>query len=483
MKKLISIMVVIALTFSTFSYSFAANESDICQCGNNPVIHIPGFGETIYEDPEAEKRMSVFPPETSTITECIPDMIKAVFAVFISGRYDEFGDAAVDILNKMLMPAACNYDGTPLYPETSVRRRELPSDPHNHKSAVEQAYTYSYDEYTFHYDWRLDPFYNAEQLKVFTEHIKELTGHDEVIFTCHSQGSTIISTYLYLYGNEDIEKAIFMCPAFQGISIIGSLYANDYDLENKGEELAQFIESNLSDDFGSAMLNMLVKLLVKSGLVDMLVNHLNNALNSQFDKIMEESLIPSLGTLSGTWAFVPAEYYENAKAYMFGNDKRYAPLIEKIDNYHYNVKTRLPEILAKAQSSGTAIIITAGYGIGNIPLNSTPISNSDFLIDTKYASAGATCASYGDTLGDGYIQAENDCGHNHVSADNIIDASTAALKEYTWFFKGQNHNDFNDGYEEFIDWVITYNGQPDVYCNELYPQFMEYSGEAVVPVK
>ena len=84
------------------------------------------------------------------------------------------------------------------------------------------------------------------------------------------------------------------------------------------------------------------------------------------------------------------------------------------------------------------------------------------------------------TLGDSYTQAETNCGHDHVSPENFIDASTCAFPEYTWFIKGNGHNDFEEDYCEFIEWAIRYDGQPTVWSDEKYPQFMEKDG--LIPV-
>ena len=88
-------------------------------------------------------------------------------------------------------------------------------------------------------------------------------------------------------------------------------------------------------------------------------------------------------------------------------------------------------------------------------------------------SIGATCSPIAETLGDGYKQANIDCGHNHVSPDKKIDASTCKYPEYTWFVKGNPHNKFNAPYREFITWAILFDGQPTVHSNEKYPQFNE----------
>lgn len=486
MKKIISIVLTLTMVFSVTAIGFAGSD-EVCSCGTTPVIYVPGFGEAIYMNPESEDRVSVFPPEGDVIINCIPDMIKGIIALLITHNNDKFGDAAIDIINAMFGDASCNFDGTPMYENTGIEPYDMPTDAEQHK-ITNYEFRGSSDEetgeYTFYYDSRLDPFFNAEKLHEYVECVKELTGHETVSFACHSQGSTVLSTYLYVYGSAGIDKLMFLSPAFQGLSIMGSLFAHEFSLENKSEEFELFLGGILGDDAGSKILKALISLLVKGGAVDALLGIAENAFIDQIDKITEKSLAPTIGTMPGIWTFVPAEYYETAKEAMFGGDKRYAPLIEKLDNYHYSIKTNLTDILKEAEENGCSIIISVGYGYGSAPITADAIAHSDSLIDTKYTSIGATCAPYGSTLGEDYIQAESACGHNHISADNAIDASTCTFPEYTWFIKNQDHNNYNGDMLEFLSWAITYDGQPTVHTNELYPQFLDLSeDETLSPVK
>jgi len=69
-----------------------------------------------------------------------------------------------------------------------------------------------------------------------------------------------------------------------------------------------------------------------------------------------------------------------------------------------------------------------------------------------------------------YIQAVAD-GHNHLSADRVVDASTCMYPEYTWFIKGMVHTQFNADYYEMISWILNADTQPDVFSDARYPQF------------
>jgi hypothetical protein len=185
--------------------------------------------------------------------------------------------------------------------------------------------------------------------------------------------------------------------------------------------------------------------------------------------------------MPGLWAFVPAEDYEDAKESMFGNNEKYAEIIKKTDYYYENIQTKTIDILKEAKNGGTDIVIAAGYDISTIPVTKAQATHGDYLIDTKYMTLGANCSAITGDLGKNYKQFKASCGHNHISPQNTIDASTCAFPEYTWFFAGNGHNDFGEGYCEFIEWAIRYKGQPTIESNKNYPQFMAESEGKVSP--
>lgn len=109
-----------------------------------------------------------------------------------------------------------------------------------------------------------------------------------------------------------------------------------------------------------------------------------------------------------------------------------------------------------------------------IPVTSAGNWQGDSVIETAHTSGFATVAKRGETLGDNYVQANN-CHKNHISPDNIIDASTCFTPESTWFIKNANHVGVTDGNAEFFVWLMTSKEQCSVYSNPLYPQFMYYN--------
>jgi len=63
-----------------------------------------------------------------------------------------------------------------------------------------------------------------------------------------------------------------------------------------------------------------------------------------------------------------------------------------------------------------------------------------------------------------------DCGHDHISPDNVVDASTCALPETTWFFSGGDH--FKIDEYGFNSWFFDAPEPQTVFTEERYPQFL-----------
>lgn len=482
MKKIISIILAVTVVFSLAAPTYAAAEK--CNCGILPVVYVPGFGEPIYKYPATENEYSVFPPEGDAITDAIPDILKAVGALLIS-KYDKFGEYAIDAADKILSEAGCNPDGT-AKENTGIDPCTLPYED-RHKSAV-----YAFDnkdvdnesEFKYTYDWRLDPIDNAKGLYEYIKQVKDFTGHDEIILASHSQGNTVVASYLHLYGSDGIEKIVFLSPAYQGLSLVGALLSRTCSVTDKEEGLREFIVGIMGyEDVTAQLVGAIISVLNDYGITGFLLDFVQKILDEQLDRIFDDYLIDVMGTMPGVWSFVPDEYYEDAKKATFRGLEKYSELEKKTDYYHYNVQCRLTEIIDAAKANGTAVVSALGYNISSIPVTEEKENHSDFLIDTKYMSIGATVAKMGENLGDDYCQKNTSCGHNHVSPDNIIDASTSAYPEHTWYIKGNPHNEFSDPYREFITWLILFDGQPTVNSNPDYPQFMEIKDDKLVKVE
>ena len=66
---------------------------------------------------------------------------------------------------------------------------------------------------------------------------------------------------------------------------------------------------------------------------------------------------------------------------------------------------------------------------------------------------------------------------DYLSPDNMIDASTCALPDCTWFVRDWLHCNGNSGIDEFFDLVMT-SDEVSVTSFEKFPQFLEADDDA-----
>lgn len=275
-----------------------------------------------------------------------------------------------------------------------------------------------------------------------------------------------------------------MSPGFEGLSLVGELFTKQLNVRNKGPELEKFIKDFLGENSYNILTGGVISALANELGLKIVLATSQKVIDTNLDRIYDTCFTDLFATMPGMWTFVPDEYYEQAKNILFEGNKDYSVLIKKIDRYHYNVQNKLGNLLTTARKSGIAVIICAGYNMTGVPVTGLKAAQSDGLVDTKYMSIGATCADIGSTLPATYKQAKSKCGHNHISPDRIIDASTCYFPEFTWFIKNQAHTVFPEGYTEMLYWIARSNGQPNVRKSIIYPQFLICNTDGTLaPVK
>ncbi len=484
MKRIISVIltVVIALSVSLF----AVADGRYCNCGIDPVVFVHGFGSySLYEDIDSKNPAQVFPPDSKAIIKSVPSIIDLIGNLTVTGNTKRSAEDFMKVLEYMMGRLACDKNGNSLY-NVTIENRPLPTED-RHKTP-----DYSFDtqsdeitktsQYSFYYDFRLDPMDNAKDLNDYIGYIKNLTGHSKVAVVCHSQGNTVVAAYLSMYKNRDVSKVIFLSPAYKGLSLIGHLFNSELDIRNKSDDLELYFKGMLGYSPSGQFIGALISLLNDCGVLPYLTRILQDMLDDQYETILNEELLKVFGTMPAIWSFCPDEYYERAKAKLL-DPAEYSGLIKRIDNYHYNVQNKFESILRDCESRGMKFAITCGYDISTIPVADNPQSQSDVLIDTEYMSIGCTCADAGTCFGDNYRQAKHS-GRNYISPDKKIDASTCLYPDRTWFFKGQKHDDFTAAYTQFLTKLLLFDGQPTIDSISGYSQFMCYDDDMnLIPVK
>lgn len=444
MKKIISIILCVVMVFLMGTVAFAeADKTDV------PIIEVYGFGRTnLIKDKGTENEMSIFMPSTDLLMPAIGKIILPLVVYLITGKSEVFAKALVSAATDVLEPLRFTDDGEPAYDNISLE--DEPGD------------------LIFRYDWRYDMLETADKLNEYIQQVKEETGSEKVALVPESMGGAVTMSYIYKYGCDDIQSVVLRSSAMEGITLMGELFTRSLSIDT--DSVLGYINGFL---LGSTADRVLLRGLINTAgriPVALLARFLNGFVNDELDYVYDECLCGLFGNIPGLWSFVPDEYYEAAKAAMLDSTKN-AKLIEKIDNYQKNVRGNIVPMLKDMQSKGVKVAVISHYGLYGVPIIPNDTYQCDFLVDTKFTSIGATCSELGSTLGSGYVQAKAD-GHNHLSPDGQIDASTCAFPDNTWFVKGMVHTWYNDDYDDMVEWIINESESASVYENPKYPQFL-----------
>lgn len=433
----------------------------------------------LYRDGE-----KVFPTQAKTIMKLASKLALPLVGFLKDGDYDKLGDALFPAAAEAFDDLACSTDGsskydvtTDLFPLSAGNYPDAFMNEVKDEGGVVKAGIDAFgadNTYFFNYDWRLDPLKHADELNKFIKNVKSETKCDRVALAAFSMGGTVTLSYLYKYGSADVDSVALCSTAFQGTSCMGSMFSGDLSIDAYGliRRMAQLTRNDFLDEL-IMFLNEALEAYKINASID---GYINNVLTNLNERLYKELIIPVFGYMPGLWGLVDAENYEKAKEVMLADAD--PALIKAIDEYHYSVQAKAYNIL-KAAENDTTVYITAQYNMQGLPVSETSTnSNNDFLIDVNYASGGAICSRLDKTLPEGYTQAKAD-GHNHLSADRQIDASTCMFPEQTWFIRDMAHVDYNVGEStDFLIWLMRSEKQLTINDSELYPQFMKYNSKS-----
>lgn len=454
-KAVLSIVLALAVVFGTTAAAFAENAE--CDCDEIPVVFVDGIGTTLYIKDENGEEKTVFPMSTDIILSSLVKFIPTVIISTVFGGWSSFSDSLALFAGDLFSEIDCDENGDSV----------LPVYAHSPDDVLVEVHTDGENRYSFRYDWRLDPYVTAQELDAYIDEVITVTGHEKVILSSYSEGGEITLAYLDAYGSSKLEKYVTQCSAFQGLTLIGEVFTNNVGVNS--DVLADFLVSVVSTTGADEGVVKLLDALRYIGLYSGLSKLVNAILDNCFDDIYDVIARDMFACMPGIFGFVPADYFDKAVDMLFGGNKlKYAKLIERVTRYH-NAQVNAEKILTDAINNGVAVALVSNYGVCSMPLIGDISYQSDMLIDSANTSGGATFAPYGETFAADYKQAVND-GHNHLSPDGRVDASTCMFPEYTWFVSDFTHWNTCD---EFINWLYWCDGQPTVSTNPDYPQFLK----------
>ena len=350
-------------------------------------------------------------------------------------------------------------------------------------------------KYVFKYDCRLGGVDLAVELAEYIERVKADANADKVELVASSYGSALVLSLLNEYSptiNADakvdtdildsIDSILLCVPSANGVDFASELFSGEIDV--KPEALKAFLDDQLNDSEISNLLSTLIKTGTIGAILDKaLLPFVNAALMNAVRSVV----LNVFGTMPSMWSFVDDEHFVDALINVYGEDyadptHEYAGLINRITYYHNNIQNKSYDILKAVESAGHEVNIICKYGDPSIPISTKGNVLSDGFVALTEASFGATVSLNQQKLPADYKQ-KACLGHNHMSADWCVDASTCAFPENTWFIKNLWHGTKSDAYFTMIN-EIVYN---DIKVNEWekYPQFLvvpEDNDKALVPL-
>ena len=465
MKKVFSLILCMVILYCAAIPAFAIDEG--CDCGFSPIIYVGPLGCTpIVRDAGTENEQQLWKIDTRFLLANLSAVLPRLNKAILLRNPKLLGDALVEFAYACFGDLALDSDG---------RSKENVTPP---ELNIPSGNTHGIDnDYYFDYDFRLDPYEDADRLHEFIGQVKELTGHDNVKLKCSSMGGVVLSAYLDKYGHDGIDVIICRCCPLWGTAVAGEAFCGKIELNataltRYGEDAIPFLETGFADDFIEGSLYALLDVLKGAGVVDGLCALGDKIVKDVGDQVFQEALIPIFGTLPGLWSLVPEEYFDEAVRFM--NVPAEGGLHDKIFSYR-NAMANIADNLKAAKDDGVNICLICGYNVQRTPLVTLWRSTSDGTVDTKYASLGATCGSVKEPLDAAYInELEN---RDHLSPDDMIDASTCAMPENTWFVRDWLHCNGNAGIDELFRLVMT-SDEVSVASFEKYPQFLEADDDA-----
>ena len=467
MKKILSVILAIIMAFTLSASVYGISEKD----ARIPTIVVSGMdfgGMRIDLGKETERNLlgeikvedilltvasglfrTVLTMSADGLTSAIFDYAAELFEGY---SCDENGDSVYDVSPHNSYPLAVeNYDNLALADDQSSAEKGVV------KTCIE---AFGGDRtYFYYYDWRLDPFDNADELNELAETAMTTAGSDKINIICCSMGGVETLAYMTEYGTDQINSCVFLCSTVNGAYVVSDILQGNIELT--ANSALNYLTKLAGEDLKPLML-----VLRYSGIGYLVGGAAGLLVDSLKEDVFNEVLKPDFATMPVLWALVQTDEYEAAKKFCFeGEEEKYAKLLERADRLQDMMKNR-DAMLDKAVKNGMKIAYVSNYNSPCVPVYTRSETQGDGVLETALMAGGATVSDIGKTL--------DVAPGKYVSADKMIDASTCIYPDYTWFVKDAPHIAcrYDSTYSDFITYLITSETQPTITSNPLYPQFM-----------
>ena len=488
MKKTVSVFLALLMLIGCAHLALAAEAPNGLAF---PTIYIRGKTDLIYNDiGTADEWMvsdssRVFSKEVTDVKAYALDKAKELLPEFgiamITDNYDAWAEKGSALLEPIYRDFVLDKQGN-ARPGSGVKFDYTKPD-----QMKDNDGTINFLAYQFRYDWRLSPLDVADSLKTYIETVCAATGKNKVNLVTRCEGCCIALSYLYKYGDENkIANNLMFGSSALGVVYASNIFAGKFSVD--GDSLNRYVSLNFAtgsdesfgdDLFGDEVIRTFLRetitLLAVTHATDKPADKLVELVNKLAPMIYPGLLMSSYGTCPSYWAMVRDDDYEDAKqlAGLNGNEA-WASFVAKIDEYHYNVQQKAPKILTALKEKGAQTGIIVKYGDEALPIikDSNELSDNTTLV--KDASFGATTAKIDTPFSAEYI-ASKPAGM--ISADGLIDASTALFPDSTWYIKYFPHTWWGGVFNRFTEAYLASGSTLRVGDEGAMPRFQIYDRE------
>ena len=326
------------------------------------------------------------------------------------------------------------------------------------------------------YYFAYDSFGNLEdtvgELYQLIQDLLDKHGTDKVNIIPISQGGTIMNSLVECYKDpaksgkpksivDQLNNVVYVIGALDGSNLVGDLFTRQLTTDNEGLYRTMF--PGLVDGYLGYLLNIVIRLLPKR-LVLALVDALLDGVVG--DIVSRSTMI---------WALLPQAYYDDAVAEWLAGPEM-ADIKRQVAEYH-TAQVNSTDNILDMQEKGVRCYALVDY---NHPLYKFVVSsekvNADGLLQVASPSLGATSVAIGVPLPADYMPDNPNCtdpGHKHIDDGRLVDASTGALPDRTWYFRDQDHERTgrNDTIMRLTMRLACGKQAQDVHSMPEWPQF------------
>jgi len=449
-------------------------ETPPCSCVNVPIVRLSGGHGSLWENEGTPEAVSYYGMSIDNIVRDLLPGLEPFLKTALKMNMNNSVTAAIELFWNWIGPLEMRPDGTSV--KTLTRTNSTITDLLN-----EHQWGDCNNLYTMSFDWRESPLKTADDLHMYIQRVKKTTGHSGVHLESISGSGSVLAAYVDKYVNQadkpDVLSVVLGQSTAGGLGSMGEIFRKKLSINPQALSAFTWVSTIETSGVYDEKVLPILKALYQTGIFDLLAVWFPYLAPKYINRLYDELILPTYGSWPGLWAWVPNTDYAEAKKVMFeGHPEYYTEgFVDTIDEYYNKVAVRQGEIFAKANEK-IKVAVMAGYGSPTFPFCNTTDADGDGLVNTEYASLGGTVALFGRQLPKTYKQAFRP-DRNYISPDRIVDASTCAVPENTWFMKGALHQGWYEYGTWYRWWIEAPKGEDTVFDHPKYPQFVQVTNQ------